>query len=168
MLGNASDGDLMTRNLMYQEDAAHQNELTTARKIVDQYKQLLDAENARNIKIEERNKLQADSVKNAARLATLDSEIAEAQKTMDTAVANAQVITDAKKTALDRISGGGGGARADLTANQRIGAYAMPGQLSMMDIAKKQLTTTEKLLVATNRVGDAIAGNNVNASFPGN
>jgi len=62
----------------------------------------------------------------------------------------------------------GGGARADLTANQRIGAYAMPGQLSMMDIAKKQLQATNTTNTKLDEVKSAVAGNNVNASFPGN
>lgn len=128
-------------------DQAKQKDLELARAQVIQYKKLLDAENARNKAIEERNRLQGDSEKNSARLAQLKKEIADADAQSARATTNMEKIEAAKnQNRTDAFANGAGGAAsASITERERIGARSGSGvTVSLLEVSKKHLAESQK------------------------
>ena len=128
-------------------DQAKQKDLELARAQVIQYQKLLDAENARNKAIEERNRLQGDSEKNSARLAQLKKEIADADAQSARATSNMEKIEAAKNQNRTNAfaAGAGGAASASITERERVGARSGSGvTVSLLEVSKKHLAESQK------------------------
>lgn len=146
-------------------DEARQKDLDLARQQVKEYQKLMDAENARNKAIEERNRLQGDSEKNSARIAQLQNEIADADKNAAAANNNMTALEEARAENRNQKAANGQVVRnRDLTANQRIGAYAMPQVQTQIELQKKTNEKLDKIVSNT----DPAKQNGFDAAFGGN
>ena len=135
---NPQGGDMVTRELMNIESDAKKQDMARAQAIVSQYERLLNLEQKRNDSIKEREKLQTEAEKKSQRFAELSMEINAADNEKADILARMNKLADAKAGQADQnaLFGGSSGGARDLTANQRIGAFAMSHQLTLVDLTR--------------------------------
>jgi hypothetical protein len=155
-MANPQGGDAVTKELMAAESAAKRQDIARAQAAIHQYQRMLDLENQRNIAIKEREKLQTEAEKKSQRYAELSMEINAADKEKADILTRMNKLADAKAGQTDQnaLFGGGGGAGRELTANQRIGAFAMSHQLTLVDLTRAGNTQRAQ----TNALLETIAG----------
>ena len=129
------------------ERGGDKEKLAGARQAMADYRKLLDLEEKRNKKVEERNKLDSENQKDAARKATLDLEIAGFDK-KEKEVTDRMEAVNKQKAENDRIKGLGGSTlvnNASVTDRERIGARSGSGiQATMLQVVQKNLVELGK------------------------
>lgn len=134
---NPMQGARMTQELLNEEAKGKQNDLERAQLVVKQYQELLNLENSRNVAIKEREKLQSEAEKQGERYAQLTQEINDADKEKAQILQRMNTLAGAKAGQIDQNAIFGGGSARDLTANQRIGAYAPGNGMTAVDVGKQ-------------------------------